>query len=102
MPEDYEYDEERALWRPGRRSFLFMLGGAVAGLVVPKAPIDWIPDGSTVMVATKDYADMLVETFSRDRVFAPFERDMSAFKREVTRNVLSETECRLFKIEVQK
>lgn len=33
-----EYDPERALWRPGRRSFLFLLGGAMAGTMVPGWP----------------------------------------------------------------
>ena len=31
------YDPERALWRPGRRSFLFMFGAAV---VAPSLPFD--------------------------------------------------------------
>ncbi len=34
MPE-FEWDPERALWRPRRRVFVFMLGGAVAGALVP-------------------------------------------------------------------
>ena len=33
----FEFDPERALWRPGRRVFVFMLGGAVAGALVPAA-----------------------------------------------------------------
>ncbi len=35
-----EYDLERALWCPGRRSFLFMLGAAAVGSMVPPAK-DW-------------------------------------------------------------
>lgn len=37
MKEGFEYDPERALWRPGRRTFLFMLGTAVAGAFMPGA-----------------------------------------------------------------
>ena len=38
--DDFEYDPERALWRPGRRTFLFMLGGALAGTILPgKDPV---------------------------------------------------------------
>ena len=89
--EDLEYDPERKLWRPGRRSFLFMLGAAAGGLLVPKLPLvselsDLGPwnvgplTEKTVLAGYKDYADRLVETFSRDRVFAPFERDISPFR----------------------
>ena len=35
MQRGFEYDPERALWRPGRRTFLFMLGGALAGTLLP-------------------------------------------------------------------
>lgn len=35
---DFEYDPERALWRPGRRTFLFMLGGALAGTILKPEP----------------------------------------------------------------
>ena len=35
---DFEYDPERALWRPGRRTFLFMLGGALAGTLLKPSP----------------------------------------------------------------
>jgi hypothetical protein len=31
---EYEYDPGRALWRPGRRTFLFMFGAAVAGTIL--------------------------------------------------------------------
>jgi len=32
--DDFEYDPERAIWKPGRRTFLFMLGAAAAGTIV--------------------------------------------------------------------
>lgn len=35
MVTDFAYDPERALWRPGRRSFLFMFGAAAVGSLVP-------------------------------------------------------------------
>ena len=89
MTEDLEYDPEKGLWRPGRRSFLFMLGSAIGGLMVPGRPLDWIPDDSmlvavtdkTVLKGCQDFAALLVETFSRDRVFAPYERAISPFHR---------------------
>ena len=90
MTDDYEYDEERAIWRPGRRSFLFMLGGAMAGILVPKPPdlgpwnVGPITEGA---VGYRSYADLLVETFTRDRVFAPFERAVSPFHRATSRIV---------------
>lgn len=31
-----EYDPDRALWVPGRRSFLFLTGAALAGTILPK------------------------------------------------------------------
>ena len=33
--ENFEYDPEKALWKPGRRSFIFMLGTATAGILMP-------------------------------------------------------------------
>lgn len=30
-----EYDSEKALWRPGRRSFLFMFGAALVAPMLP-------------------------------------------------------------------
>jgi hypothetical protein len=36
--EEMEYDPERKLWRPGRRTFLFMLGGALAGTILKPGP----------------------------------------------------------------
>ena len=35
MPPEFECDPERALWKPGRRSFLFMFGAA---LLAPSLP----------------------------------------------------------------
>lgn len=35
---DFEYDPERALWRPGRRSFLFLMGGALVGTILEPGP----------------------------------------------------------------
>ena len=32
---NHEYDPDRALWVPGRRSFLFLTGEALAGTVLP-------------------------------------------------------------------
>jgi hypothetical protein len=32
--EDFEYDPERALWKPGRRTFILMLGTAAIGTLV--------------------------------------------------------------------
>jgi hypothetical protein len=87
VTDELEYDPERKLWRPGRRSFLFMLGSAIGGLVVSKPPgLDWIPDDSVLVpvidpVTSSDFAKLLVETFSRDRIFAPFERSISPFHR---------------------
>lgn len=34
MRNDYELDPERLLWRPGRRSFLFLIGAATASLLL--------------------------------------------------------------------
>jgi len=34
LPESFAYDPERQLWRPGRRKFMFLFGGAVAGALV--------------------------------------------------------------------
>ena len=34
MNDDLEYDPESGLWRPGRRTFIFMLGAAMAGTVL--------------------------------------------------------------------
>ncbi len=32
---DFDYDPEKALWKPGRRSFLFMFGAAAVGSLLP-------------------------------------------------------------------
>ena len=32
------YDPERALWKPGRRSFLFMMGAGIVGAALPDVP----------------------------------------------------------------
>lgn len=93
--DDLEYDPERKLWRPGRRSFLFMLGAAAVGAVLPgkelfvaRGVISGLPteDSFSMVevydrVTTEDFAHLLVETFSRDRVFAPFERSVAPFHR---------------------
>lgn len=34
----FEFDPERALWKPGRRSFLFMFGAALVAPMLPEAP----------------------------------------------------------------
>jgi hypothetical protein len=47
---EYEYDPERALWRPGRRSFLFMSGIALMGALVPGHDIlIGVPTNSTLV-----------------------------------------------------
>ena len=33
---DFEYDPDRALWKPGRRSFLFMFGAALVASMRPE------------------------------------------------------------------
>jgi len=38
MADDFEYDPERALWKPGRRGFLSLLGCAVASAFLPSLP----------------------------------------------------------------
>ena len=32
---EFDYDPEKALWKPGRRSFLFMFGAAAVGSLLP-------------------------------------------------------------------
>lgn len=60
---EFEYDPERSLWRPGRRSFLFMFGAAVVGAMMPelsgKGP--W----NVGSLTEESHADFLVETLSR-------------------------------------
>ena len=41
--DSFEYDEERLLWKPGRRSFLFMFGAATAALITDPALIAQAP-----------------------------------------------------------
>ena len=41
MSDDDELDPETGLWRPGRRTFVFMLGGALAGTVLGSAAPDF-------------------------------------------------------------
>jgi len=86
VTEDLEYDPERTLWVPGRRSFLFMLGSAIGGLMLPAVRDEELIAAvteKTILAGHQDYAALLVETFSRDRVFAPFEREISPFHRRM-------------------
>jgi hypothetical protein len=43
----FEYDPERALWKPGRRSFLFMLGAAVVAPMLPE--VTAVSGGNTLV-----------------------------------------------------
>ena len=89
---DFEYDEEKTLWRPGRRAFLFLGASAAVGAMLPASAgvtttVEAVTEevakeflAARAKLATKDFADLLVETFSRDRVFAPFERSLAFHK----------------------
>jgi len=90
MTDEFEYDPEKTLWRPGRRSFLSMMGAAFAGLVVPSGVV--VPTEVTaeqvaeavharvVLNGYSSYADLIRQVYSRDRIFAPFERDLTLFR----------------------
>jgi hypothetical protein len=39
MTDPYEYDHERALWKPGRRGFLSMFVAAVVAPLLPDLPV---------------------------------------------------------------
>lgn len=53
---DFEYDPEKALWRPGRRAFIFLMGTAAVGAMLPPGQTHIFPigDGWRVNVATKE------------------------------------------------
>ena len=37
---DFEYDPDKALWKPNRRSFFFGLGAALLAPMLPDLPVD--------------------------------------------------------------
>lgn len=51
MSDEFEYDPEKALWKPGRRGFLSLFGCAVASAFLPSLPdktlgiSGWVKDG---------------------------------------------------------
>jgi len=50
-----EFDPERSLWVPGRRSFLFMMGSAAVGALIPSVPsMTRLVDPVTGIVARLD------------------------------------------------
>ena len=53
---DFDYDPEKALWRPGRRSFLFLMGTAAVGVMLPPGQMHIFPigDGWRVNVMTRE------------------------------------------------
>lgn len=89
---DFEYDPERAIWKPGRRAFLFLGASAAVGAMLPAGAVKdlgpWNVEAVTEEVAKEfiaarvklsgysNFADLLKEVYSRDRIFAPFEASL--------------------------
>jgi hypothetical protein len=69
-------------------------GAAVGGALVPRGTEGFVVPGvtralteKTMLAAYRDYADLLVETYSSDRVFEPFMRRTSAFHAKIAESM---------------
>lgn len=81
LQESFDYDPERKVWVPGRRTFIFMLGGALAGTLLP---------GRGVEEVVEDFGKLVGEAYQQlvagnpDIYAAPTPRGLAPLRKNMT------------------